>query len=503
MIMNRMPTYIVLCALLLAVFGGCEKEDPSESLFPHKDHIAGDVPASCTACHAVSAEKVGYPGMQECRGCHLSSEDEPWLQDCTECHEVNEEFLAHEGSVYHRKALNVPKPSGYEDVYFDHTIVVSETTEDEEMEYESSYPHRPHQDLGTTCEMCHQVQQDKITYPKVDSCLTCHVLAEDDSMAKTCGQCHEINDDFAASGGAIRHRDAFGAPKPASFESVEFNHDEMGADAESCMQCHGGDSGMEPYVPVHLPSMADSMSYVRSAGQKTSCLDCHVKREVPENDLCMSCHGTGRNEVGLASMDASIETLEDRGMESECSMCHRELDETSVPDSHRRGDWHRTHGFAQDLIDRGQCAICHDDNTCDMCHAVEQPRSHTNIWRTRVHGLEAQYERDRCMVCHREDSCEQCHREVLPRSHRGGWGPPQNRHCMRCHVEFGESVSCYACHRQDRVEAVHRVESQTGFADPILAQVHTSGQPCLRCHETLVPDHGLFLGEVCTHCHRF
>ena len=495
---------MVLLAFLTALLG-CEKEDEPTSLFPHRSHIAKEVPISCTVCHAVTADVVGFPTMDCCLICHLATKDDPWFGKCSECHEVDANFVAFEGRIYHRVALHLPLPSGYADVFFDHKPVLSSAGVIAacKTEFESPFAHRPHREMEMTCETCHEPQGPAFSYPKNAICLTCHAMDKSDAMAKVCGQCHTVDREFGALANPIRHRESLGVGKPPSFGGVRLDHQKMAGDENSCLRCHGGDVKARPYVEVHLPSMAESMAYARSTGKSTDCLACHTKSEALVNARCLSCHRVKQDDVGPALMRASTKAADALGLEAKCSLCHRELDKRTQPPSHKRGDWHRAHGFDEDLIDRGRCAICHDDDTCRMCHAVEQPRSHTNVWRTRVHGLQAVYERDRCLICHRADSCDQCHRGVSPRSHRVGWGAPRNRHCLRCHVEPGEPASCYACHRENRVRAVHQAESQASFSDPTIARVHLTGASCLLCHETLVPSHGLLTEDLCTECHRF
>ncbi|MFH1742501.1 MAG: cytochrome c3 family protein [bacterium] len=499
--------FVVLLGVL-AMVTGCEKEEAKDSLFPHGAHTATDVPASCTLCHAVTADAVSSPAMNRCLSCHSASKDDPWFASCAECHEMGPDFVlkASNATLKHREVCGVGLPPEYADVFFDHGSLLSlaDSSFGDKDDYESPFPHRPHQELEVGCNTCHASDDSTLSYPTVQSCLECHEIDASDSMTQKCSQCHTVDKAFGELDQPIHHRVSLDAERPRVYERVQFDHVSVLKDEESCVKCHDGQPETEPYVEVHLPTMEESTAFYRSMKKDVGCLDCHTKSEAPSiNETCLSCHKAGGDAVGLANMDSSIEAVERLGLEPECSLCHRELDRDVQPPSHKRGDWHRSHGFAEDLIDVGRCALCHEDNTCQMCHAVEQPRSHTNVWRNRVHGLQAAYERDRCLVCHRADSCDRCHREVSPRNHVGGWGAPQNRHCLRCHAEPGEPVGCYACHRTDRVQSVHQMESQASFSDPSIAAVHRQGISCLLCHETLVPRHGLVFEDFCTECHRF
>jgi hypothetical protein len=154
----------------------------------------------------------------------------------------------------------------------------------------------------------------------------------------------------------------------------------------------------------------------------------------------------------------------------ECETCHSEKTSsvgTLPPRSHlpateRPAD--HTLAFRADHArdverDGARCAKCHTflsgskHDTCDECHQVMEPLSHTVTWREYDHGPESALRSDGCAVCHGGDFCIACH-QVAPRSHQplldfgasGGHALQARlnpRSCVTCHrPEF----DCVACH---------------------------------------------------------
>jgi hypothetical protein len=120
-----------------------------------------------------------------------------------------------------------------------------------------------------------------------------------------------------------------------------------------------------------------------------------------------------------------------------------------------------------------KCAFCHEfvssfrpvlqsvtrteqrplpNGNCDECHSVMRPKSHTIRWRNDLHGRMAAMDRVNCAVCHQADTCERCHNE-RPRSHNpinafvnGGHrflAQLNQRSCFTCH-EYTQT--CERCH---------------------------------------------------------
>jgi hypothetical protein len=94
------------------------------------------------------------------------------------------------------------------------------------------------------------------------------------------------------------------------------------------------------------------------------------------------------------------------------------------------------------------CALCHARSACVSCHRSTMPRSHTGLWRERLHGKEAEWDREACRTCHETGACVSCHRRTQPLNHRGDWIANHGRisgfeeGCTVCH----SSSWCRDCH---------------------------------------------------------
>ena len=141
------------------------------------------------------------------------------------------------------------------------------------------------------------------------------------------------------------------------------------------------------------------------------------------------------------------------------------------PQSHR-ADWIRNHGADVNLDPGGRgapqsCSLCHEKADCISCHNTQLPKDHTNTWRIRTHGFQAEANRDRCATCHKEDYCIRCHNETTPRSHSGRWNagglvntPDSPTHCKWCHFSsrITPAEGCGVCHkRAPHTSAPHTV----------------------------------------------
>lgn len=229
--------------------------------------------------------------------------------------------------------------------------------------------------------------------------------------------------------------------------------------------------------------------FSHAAHPKISCKECHgdvAKAKatgpwvVPRMKLCVRCHEKAAPK------------------QRECAACHTKIRKDVAPADHR-GDWKRSHGVKArhgdlDTMLSGQCGHCHKRDTCMSCHRQVQPRSHTNFFRIRGHGLEAANDRRSCAACHKQDMCVRCHQSTSPVSHRGNWGSPRNQHCTSCHVPL-KSASCALCHKSTPGHAT---------ATPLPTNnAHASARDsqCRACHTQLRlrhPDQG----TSCRGCHR-
>lgn len=133
----------------------------------------------------------------------------------------------------------------------------------------------------------------------------------------------------------------------------------------------------------------------------------------------------------------------------------RDFTRGEAPEDHTLR-FRRHHAEAASSAD-AKCGDCHTGlsaarlDTCQDCHAVWRPRSHTVRWRGAKHGRAAARDPTACATCHEVDTCTACH-SVPPPSHsplvafraRHQRAARQNpRACMTCHTV---ESSCARCH---------------------------------------------------------
>ncbi len=296
-----------------------------------------------------------------------------------------------------------------------------------------------------------------------------HRMHEEQKIA--CGACHE------------------GGVTDATAEMPTFRH---------CLACHGEDESRAPYpYETEIQKQDPSQTFlprVVSTDLKFSHA-VHSARDVP----CAACHGalladSTRWHLKDNRPEACQDCHRQHDVAADCSVCHLEIRTTTKPPSHHSDIFLRTHGRDIEIArSRGHqegCGICHAQSSCDACHQIMKPQSHTEFFRGRGHGLEAGLNRTQCTPCHQENFCVRCHQEVEPRSHVGGFGGAQSRHCLSCHEPL-ESTGCRVCHAST---LSHQL------ATPIPPPPHQPAtSDCRRCH--LRPPHA-DNGSDCTLCHK-
>lgn len=305
---------------------------------------------------------------------------------------------------------------------------------------EPSFPHKVHVvDNKLACTFCHTgvTTRDVPGTPPPELCATCHDKFDADKPPE-----RRV---AAFFDGSSRYKKVAESGVPGD---VTFSHRHHVAEAKlDCTSCHG-EVGEQTEVP--LGPMV----------KKSDCMDCHARY----------------------------------GKANACSECHAQTNETTVPPSHAQ-DWLHGHGERVRCgtgLSQDRCELCHQQSSsCTACHQEQAPRDHDNTFRTRTHGLQAAFDRSRCMTCHTQDSCQQCHETTRPRSHRGGYGDPQNRHCVSCHLPVQET-SCVVCH-----DGAPSHDSATP-----LPPGHVAGMNCRMCHGNGQPLPHPDGGHSCTSCHR-
>jgi len=301
-----------------------------------------------------------------------------------------------------------------------------------------TFPHAIHLE-EVDCTTCHDGAEDRADagFPDtVKGCLLCHTeIDEDKPFEKTVAA-------FLVDGKPrwLARRDVYGG-------EVRFDHSKHIVAELDCDACHA-------------PVETDSGPGLRIHGGKARCKECHAKTE--------------------------------RG--NDCAVCHKVLRIGELPPNHKRG-WERQHGFHSDRMIEGTgkttCAQCHEEQTCTSCHQQQLPRSHTNYWRQRGHGVMVSLDRRSCATCHKSDFCNRCHQNTEPRSHRGGFGSPQNKHCITCHVPL-KGAGCFTCHKGT---------PSHGMATP-MPPGHLPSMNCRQCHGLTAPLPHPDPGIECTACHK-
>jgi len=184
------------------------------------------------------------------------------------------------------------------------------------------------------------------------------------------------------------------------------------------------------------------------------------------------------------------------GKSADCSECHegKNYSISKKPDWHdavfskEHGKQIRRFGMRTD----SNCMVCHTQTQCTDCHMQEKPRSHTEFFKLKGHGLEVGLDRSRCMTCHKVDFCEKCHMETKPMSHTAAWGSPSNRHCLDCHYPISSAggEGCRVCHASTPSHTTQPMQPANSL--------HLPGANCRSCH---FPLRHIDNGMACTICH--
>ncbi|MCY3023125.1 MAG: hypothetical protein NTW87_29465 [Planctomycetota bacterium] len=291
-------------------------------------------------------------------------------------------------------------------------------------------------------------------------CAGCHRDAEKADQAglptkKSCTKCHEGTDEKRKPN-ELQIKAFFTDDKPLWSpvtplpKEAKFSH-KLHWDAKvQCETCHTGIATSQGGTTKWRATMRD-------------CLGCHAKLKVGAN------------------------------AKDNCGLCHTVVGKQWKPPTHQN-DWKRLHGRAAGFVRRNttqDCYLCHTEKTCVACHRDEKPKSHTNYWRERGHGVESSLDRSSCRVCHTEDFCVRCHQSVAPRSHRANF---DSRHCMACHLPLKDET-CIVCHKSTPSHAAApRLPTN-------LDHRKATSSDCRTCHFGLKMRH-FDNGDDCLSCHK-
>jgi len=213
-----------------------------------------------------------------------------------------------------------------------------------------------------------------------------------------------------------------------------------------CEDCH--DDGV-PGTRLAAEARPLKMRFPHAAHvEAAECKDCHAAtmadeqkagEPVMELGRCISCH-----------QENGVETPE-----SACQTCHGVDQRRVEPSSHDRA-WQERHGRESRwsvVADHGEdCYDCHARDACRRCHTQTRPRSHTGLWRMRVHGTAASWDRSACQTCHETGTCISCHSRTAPLNHRGPWtathglvaGSRTDERCTTCHIAAQDCIRCHS-----------------------------------------------------------
>jgi hypothetical protein len=101
-------------------------------------------------------------------------------------------------------------------------------------------------------------------------------------------------------------------------------------------------------------------------------------------------------------------------------------------------------------------------------------------------------DRENCAACHEPTSCERCHADVKPRNHVGQWGGlhSHDTHCLVCHQPLSQE-GCVACHATAKSHLLAAPKPSD----------HYPGMDCRACHGLSQALPHVDNGDDCNACH--
>jgi hypothetical protein len=355
------------------------------------------------------------------------------------------------------------------------------------------FSHKLHKDQAD-CTDCHTAVTKSTSLndrlmPNHDACSTCHDVTDE----KKCSTCHYDN-----------VKEALIQPKP----NLVFNHSlHLVKEKLKCDVCHKG-----------ITDVAYAEDAVQPNPVMENCYTCHNNKG-PAQNACESCH------ISTANL---------------------------MPQSHKSSSFISNHKFAARSFN-ANCVMCHDNTSCQECHAGAQMITENNTSKdfyrpyepsnftdgakqqqlTRVHslgyrfthGIDAEGKTRECTTCHQIDSfCGTCHQSkegdfslggIEPVSHLkptfmvigvGSGGGDHARlarrdieSCAACHDVQGGDPVCIKCHTDpDGIQGTNPKTHPANYMRDVHGDWHTSeGSICFNCH---VDTHQAGNG-FCGYCH--
>ncbi len=362
-----------------------------------------------------------------------------------------------------------------------------ESLKEKEVVRETVFSHKAHVvENDMECTDCHAgaVAKDRASMPEISICTGCHEEPEKGSK-------------IAVALEKLANREKTGRPMWQMMHKggeLLFSHNthagiedlKAGKKKTACASCHG-DVGASTTLSKAMVS------------RMKSCMACHEKgspAKAAPADAKPAAKEAKDGDEGKADKAEAPKGKTGADMTA-CSFCHSEWRRDVKPGSHKQM-WRVTHGeeikFGISKESAYYCKACHEEDLCVRCHLVEKPRSHTEFFRTRGHGIEAEINRERCTTCHRQDFCIHCHADTRPRSHTASWGPAPYRHCNQCHTSM-TGISCGVCHK---MSAAGAAAGHMAIAPAYPKDLTHAGNCTMECHTGRHPDPG----PTCKTCHK-
>lgn len=407
---------------------------------------------------------------------------------------------------------------------------------------QEQFQHRPHERLFPTCESCHQLQPQGVTFPPPALCGGCHngqlvrtvdwrgpnpppsnlafehtrVIAAKRqalNMDVECSLCHQRSDETRTgmSRGVVSTCLACHAPG---------QEHQVGA---PCLLCHvpiteAGDFTADEIRAFPVPG-DHSETWVLEHGalaseNVTRCSVCHAR------DFCASCH------VNAQSL-TTIQALQPDPRVAEIAAGREAV--YPLPASHQSTDWLGEHRDAAGG-DGAACATCHASPSCRSCHVEPVPEAVRRLPGESQSSAQARLQRapgvqlarrppythtptffddhravaaaatGQCSVCHVQTDCESCHTgsqaltrpgQDVSRYHPANF---QQRHSA---PGFGSEVECATCHNPEAFCRDCHLSRGTGSTGRIDTGFHSN-------KATWVFGHGQAARqslETCASCH--
>ncbi len=358
------------------------------------------------------------------------------------------------------------------------------------------FSHSLHKEL-IDCQSCHTAVLESESLkdrllPNHDNCVDCHEVDNDDE----CQTCH-YEDTYEA----LIQKES----------GLIFSHKlHLMSEEKNCEPCHVG-----------LGEVDYSWQAVGANPSMESCYGCHNNKSVASN-ACESCH---------------ISTV------------------NLLPQDHKVVSYINNHKFAAREFN-ANCAMCHDDQSCDECHVATTGITETNtlnnfyqpyypsnyidgakqqaILRVHdlnyrfTHGMDSKGKTAECQSCHQVDTfCAECHQVdggdfalsgIVPASHLKptfktiGVGTGGGDHavlarrdierCMSCHDVNGADPTCITCHLDsDGVKGTNPKTHARNFMRDEEGDWHSDySSICYNCHTSASPGSNKTQG-FCNYCH--